>query len=98
MSLAVFTKDPDARLDYTIKWAAWLPSGDTIASVSWAVSGGDGLLTVGSGLYAPTVSGSSATVWLESGTAGMDYAVRARITTTAGRIDDRSVTVRVRER
>lgn len=93
-TLVTFVKDPDARLDYTIRWSAWLATGDTIASVDWAVTTGD--VTIGSGAYAPSVSGTSSTVWIEGGTTMST--VRARITTTAGRIDDRSITVRIQER
>lgn len=98
MSVAAFEKDPDARLDYLIQWSAWLASGDSIASVTWSVTSGDGALLVCSGSYAPSVSGTTSTVWLEGGTVGVDYAVRARITTTLGRIDDRTLIIRVRAR
>lgn len=93
-----FTKDPNARLDYTIRWSKWLRPGDSIASVTWEITSGDGELTIGSGAYAPSLEVTLATVWLEDGTAGADYTVRARATTTRGRIDDRSFVVQVRER
>lgn len=60
---------------------------DTAASYSWAAATG---LTIASG-------GSSATVVISGGTAGMDYALTCTMTTTAGQIDARVDTVQVRE-
>lgn len=35
---ALFTKDPGAKLDYTIDWGSggWMPAGDAIASAAWS--------------------------------------------------------------
>lgn len=41
---------------------------------------------------------TTATVWLSGGTAGQEYAVTNRITTTAGRTDDRTILITVVER
>ena len=60
---------------------------DTAASYSWAAATG---LTIASG-------GSSATVVISGGTAGMDYALTCTMTTTAGQIDARVVTIQVRD-
>jgi hypothetical protein len=94
MTIATKTKDPSARLDYTIDWSAWLTEGDTIASVEWTAAPG---ITIGSSSYAPTRTATTATVWLEGGTAEGIYRVACRITTDEGRIDERSFDVRVRE-
>ena len=91
--LARFTKDPQAKLDYSIDWSAWLVSGDPIASVSWAATG----VTV-SVSPAPSRSGGVTTVWLEGGTAGDDARVACTITTTSGRIDERTIMLRLRDR
>ena len=85
-----FTKDPNAVLDYTIDWTRWL-AGDQVATSEWLPSTG---LTK----MADTKTASSATVWLSGGTAGQSYTVTNRITTTGGRTEDRSVTIRVEER
>ncbi len=60
---------------------------DTVSSYSWAVASG---ITIASG-------GSSATVVISGGTAGNDYAATCTMTTTAGQIDVRVVTIQVRE-
>ena len=89
-----FIKDPDATLDYTIDWSAWLEDGDTIAGSQWVVPTD---LTQD----APaTNTDTTTTVWLSGGTAGADYVVTNRITTASNpdRIDDRSIVIRVRER
>lgn len=85
-----FPKDPNAVLDYTIDWTRWLAA-DQIAASEWLVPAG--LTKVGD---SKTVS--SATVWLSGGTAGQSYTVTNRITTTGGRTEDRSFTIRVEER
>lgn len=98
--LYVNPKDPDAVLDYVFDWAAltngtgtsdWLESGETISSY---------VVTVGSGLTLDSDSQSSGqvTAWVSGGTAGETYTVACRISTSAGRTDERTVKVRVVER
>lgn len=94
-SLATFIKDPGATLDFYIEWASWLSTGDAVSDADWTADTG---ITIGSGEYAPSVSGTKATVWLSGGTAGTKYRVTCRLTTTAGRIDDRSITINVVDR
>ena len=85
-----FTKDPNAVLDYSTDWTRWL-AGDQIAASEWIVPSG---LTK----MADSKTATSATVWLSGGTAGQSYTVTNRITTAAGRTEDRSFTIRVEER
>ncbi len=85
-----FTKDPNAVLDYTIDWTRWF-AGDQIATSAW-------LVPTGLTKIADSKTPSSATVWLSGGTAGQSYTVTNRITTTGGRTEDRSFTIRVEER
>lgn len=84
------SKDPDAVLDYTIDWTAWL-SGDTISSAVWAVP---------TGLVKDQQSetATAATVWLSGGTADAEYVVTCHIITAAGREEDRSFRIRGIER
>lgn len=89
MALSKFTKDPDALLDYTIDWSSYL-SGDTIASVEWIVPAG---ITMDSQEETDT----TATIWLQGGEDKQDYDVVCRVTTVGGRVDDRTIVIRVRE-
>ncbi len=95
--LATFTKDPNAKLDYSVDWSTWLPAGDSISTAAWTVAGPDASLVV-AGSPAPSHASGVATVWLEGGTAGNNYRATCRVTTTAGRIDDRTIELQVRER
>lgn len=99
----VFVKDPGSTLDYTVDWTDWLESGETIDSVTWDVPAGLTQATAPTGWSEPDPD-HKRTVWLSGGTAGTDYSVGCQITTTAAsitgayRVDERSVTVRVRQR
>lgn len=94
MTIATYDKDPSATLDYSIDWSAWLPSGDTIASATWTATAG---LTVESS-PAPSVASGIATAWLSGGTAGTRYVVTCQVTTAAGRVDERGITISVKHR
>lgn len=85
-------KDPQATLDYTIDWSTdgWLGT-DTIASVTWAVDPG---ITVAANSNTLT----AATIWLSAGTPEISYTATCHIVTAAGRTDDRSFRVIVRNR
>ncbi len=85
-----FIKDPNAVLDYTFDWSAWLGA-DTIASSSMIVDTG---ITNSS----DSNDTDSATIWLSGGTAGTEYKITNRITTAAGRTADRTILITVKER
>ncbi len=88
----VFTKDPDAILDYHFDWAGgedWLDD-DAISSSSWIVPSG---ITNDLDTNTTTV----ATIWLSGGTAGQTYVVVNRIVTVDGRTNDASIIINVRE-
>lgn len=88
-------KDPDARLPFAVDWSEWLTNeGDTAASATWIVPTG----LVKETSPAPTLAAGKATVWLSGGTDGADYLVTCRMTTTGGRVDDRTIRVQIRER
>lgn len=88
----VITKDPDAILDYSIKWTDWLISPDTIITAT-AVSD-DLALTIVSVVH----DGYIVTMWVSGGTPGGRSSLRCRITTQAGRTDDRTVYLKIKER
>ena len=84
-------KDPSAVLDYLFDWSGWLASGETIDTHT---------ITVDTGLTkdSSTESGGKVTVWLSGGTAGINYKVACKITTSAGRTDERTLWIRVVDR
>lgn len=93
MANNVYTKDPDAVLDWKFDWSRWLATSETITSHTVTSTAG---LTVDSSLV--TDDDTSVTAWLSGGTAGTRYAVTCHIVTSAGRADDRTIYVYVRER
>ena len=89
--LKKFAKDPNAVLDYTINWTAWLaPAGDAITNAT---------ATAPSGITIDSVSKTSTTttVWLSGGVTGTKYDVVVHITTAGGRQDDRTIQIEVKE-
>jgi hypothetical protein len=95
MAIKTFTKDPDARLDYSIDWETWL-DGDTIVSSS---SGSDWELPSGisaSSSPAHSKTTTTTTAWITGGTAGEEYVLTNTIHTDAGRINDASLRIIVR--
>lgn len=86
-----FVHDPDAVLDYTIDWSDWL-DGDTISTSVWAVASGTVTLAT------PVINGDLTQVWVSAATIDTVAAIRNRITTAAGRTDDRTLTLAIRQR
>jgi hypothetical protein len=90
--MAVYKKDPNAVLDYTFDWAPYLlPLNDTILTVEWVVSAG---LTKVSSSFGTT----NATAFVSGGVVGTTETLTCRITTNGGRVDDRSITLKIVER
>lgn len=89
---ATYIQDPDALLDYVIDWSEWLPSGDTIDTSTWFVD--DDALEIES----TSKTDTTATVRVSGGTLNRRYKVTNRITTTAGLINDQTITIRIREK
>lgn len=86
-----FIKDPDAVLDYAVDWSAWLASGETITASTWTVDTG---LTKNSDTHSTTAT----VAWLSGGTVGVSYLCVNHITTSAGRQDDRTLTIVAHQR
>ena len=84
-------KDPSAVLDYVFDWTEWLATGETIDTHT---------ITVDTGLTkdSSTELDGKVTVWLSGGTAGINYKVACKITTTAGRTDERTIWIKVTNR
>ena len=86
-----YLKDPSAVLDYVFDWTEWLATGETITDHTITADTG---ITVDSS----TESDGKVTVWLSGGTAGQNYKVACKITTSAGRTDERTIWIKVVER
>jgi len=88
-------KDPDALLDYELEWGDWL-DGDTISNSEWIVPAG----ITKDATKGDRVSdaGTETIIWLRGGAEGQKYTLTNRITTVAGRIDDRTVTLKIRSK
>jgi len=91
MATNQYSKDPSAVLDYVFDWTEWLATGESISSYT---------ITADTGITVETDSEASGkvTVWLSGGTAGINYKVACKITTSAGRTDERTIWIKVVDR
>lgn len=89
-SMPQFPKDPHEKLDYFFDWSAWLLT-DTISSATVTASAG---LT----LESFTQTATSVTAWVSGGISGQPYEVTCKITTTSGRVAERSFILQVNNR
>lgn len=88
---ASISKDPDAVLDYSFDWSAWLDAiPDTIATAQCIGTG----ITVNQS----SIVGKKVVAWVAGGTRGTTGILTCRITTNGGRTDDRSIYLKIRER
>lgn len=106
--------DPNAVLDYSVDWKykspasratgtnpdGWLAAGETISSSTWTVPTGLTQLGPATSPTAPAPSqvDGKATIWLTGGTAGDTYKLTNKIVTSAGRTDERSIQIDVKNR
>jgi hypothetical protein len=83
-----FSKDPQATLDFKWDWSNWLANSEVISSVT---------ITAPTGITVSNQSNTTntVTVWLSGGTAGVNYDVTCKITTsnTPARIDERTISI-----
>lgn len=91
MIVPIASKDPSARLDYSFDWSDWLVDGDPITASTWVAPTG---VTVD----AHDFTAATTRAFLLGGEAGRFYTVVNRVTTQAGRIDERSLTLVVENR
>lgn len=88
-------KDPIAKLDFGFNWRPegeeWLEDDEIIESY---------IITVPEGLTLDRSeeAGGIVTVWLSAGLGGQTYRVECKITTSKGRVDERSIWITVQER
>jgi hypothetical protein len=93
--MTLLLKDPDAVLDYSIDWGAEYLGDDLLAESEWTVSPDelDGVSVVGSSFDATV-----AVVKAGGGTAGRLYRLENHVVLQSGRIDSRSIVLRVEQR
>lgn len=93
--MTLLLKDPDAVLDYEIDWGAEYLNGDLIAQSSWSVDPDEpgGVAVAGSDFDATT-----STVKAAGGVAGKIYRLVNQVMLQSGRVDDRSIVLRVEKR
>jgi hypothetical protein len=86
-------KDPAAVLDYEIDWATnWLADGETISESEVVCD--DPAITISG----KTENDGVVRFTIAGGEAGANYLVTGEITTSAGRTDQRTVQIQVRNR
>lgn len=87
-------KDTEAQLVYTFEWSDYLPTGDSLSTVTYTITARandpDPLAIVSQG-----IQGTKTYVELSNGQEGKSYVVTAQITTTDGIIDRRYFRVKV---
>ena len=78
-------KDPNATLDYSWYWTAWLAAiTDTINSVI--------ITSVGVTVVSHNQTNGMITVWVSGGNVGFLATVTCKIVTVGGRTDERTIT------
>lgn len=88
---AYIEKDPYAQLDYSLDFSNYLPTGDTISTITITAASG---ITVVSSSNTDTV----ATAIISGGTAGTIYNVEFKITTANALQDSRNFRIKVLEK
>lgn len=93
--MTLLLKDPDAVLDYSVDWGAEYLGGDLLAASDWSVLPDEpgGVTIAGSDFDATTT-----TVKAGGGVVGKLYRLVNHVTLESGRIDDRSIVLRVEKR
>lgn len=96
--LPTAVKAPSARLDYGFDLAAdpWLAPGETITNVDWSQAHPATASPLV--LEGESVAGGVIFVWVSGGDPGKDYHLKATFTTSANRVDSRTLILQIRER
>lgn len=93
--MAIFVKDPGARIDYAVDWSAGYLATQEITGSVWSVApDGSGGLVVDGATSAP----GKTVATLSGGVAGCVYRITNRVQFSDGRNDERILVVRVEER
>lgn len=93
--MSFLLKDPDAVLDYMIDWGAEYLGADVLTASAWSVTPDEpGGLAVMLGAF----DERAASVKASGGIAGHVYRIVNRVELISGRVDSRSIIVRVEKR
>jgi len=89
-----FLKDPEAVLDYGFDWQEWLEGGETPERILTHTITVPPEMTLDRSEEADGVIA----VWLSGGLGGKTYRVECKISTNRGRVDERSIWIKIEER
>ena len=95
--MTVFLKDPSAVVDFSINWGEdYLQSGEHILASSWGIfpNDGDGGLVID---QESEPEDGITSVFVSAGRSGVIYRLTNQISTSQGRTDERSLTIRVEQ-
>ena len=88
-------KSAIGALDWTLDFSLWLASGETITTATVVATSG---VVVATTTTLPAGAGPSVQMVLSGGTLGSTYLVTCAITTSQGRIDQRSFNLNIVQR
>lgn len=97
-SLATFLKDPNAVLDYGFDWHLWLAEGETLTESTWILESDWDLEEDDASDHQNDHDETTTVIWLRGGVGGTEYKVTNHIVTSEGREDDRTLTIKMKER
>jgi hypothetical protein len=93
--MTLLLKDPDASLDYAIDWGAEYLGADLLVASAWSVEPAE---TGGVTIAGENFTASEATVKAAGGRPGRLYRLSNEVTLESGRVDSRSIMLRVEQR
>ncbi len=85
-------KDPDAILIYKFDWSKWLQAGETIITSVFTHTSATLLIDQ------PAIQGGFTVFRASIGTPGEAVMITNRITSSTGRVDDRTARLRIKQR
>lgn len=100
MGYTSYVHDPDAVLDYQWDWSDWLATDDFILDADVEiVDPADGSSTNPLNIDSFSFDTSTVTAWISGGDAiATPYTVTCHIYCASGREDDRSISLKIKER
>jgi hypothetical protein len=91
------SKDPEAKLTYTLDWAQWLDQGDSLSTATWTVvtraNDPTPLIKISNG-----IQGTKTYIQLDNGQEGKSYTIFCKVVTSNGLEDRRFFKVKVEAR